>query len=114
MSLGGGASALGLERFTAFEAIRVAYITEEDSERRIHERIGWLLAGRCLATAPDNFWLWVRRGISIDDPLWQRGIIEEANRLRIQFLGLDPFRGLTSRADQGPAELAPVVGFIRQ
>jgi hypothetical protein len=108
----GKVAAFGLEMLRAPESIPVAYVGEEDSERRVEERISWLLAGRGRKNAPRDFHLWVRQGVSIDEAQWQDWVIREANRLQIQFLGLDPFRGLTLQSDQGPAELAPVVRFL--
>lgn len=51
---------------------------------------------------------------SIDDPRWQTSIIETVKRHGIRVVAFDPLRSMTAHADQGPAELVPVVDFVRR
>lgn len=106
--------AFGLTRLAVPEPVSVGYITEEDSERRIRERLAWLLAGRGLEAPPPSFYLSARRGVDIDDEDWQGSIILTVRQRKILFLAMDPLRGLTANADQGPAELKSVAKFLRK
>src|SRR5262245_62163033 len=109
-----GTCAFGLERFFVPEAIPVCYLTEEDSERWVWQRLQALKAGRCTADFPSNFHLAVRRGIDIDDTEWQRRLIAAAKHYGFKFMTFDPLRAFTKGSDQGPIELKPVVQFVRR
>jgi hypothetical protein len=109
-----GLPPFGLERLTPERPRRVLYLTEEDSERRTHERLRLLMAGRGLSTIPDTFSLAVRRGVDLDAEDWQAAVIEAVERGRFEFVVLDPLRAFTAHADQGPADLKPFVLYLRR
>lgn len=107
-------AACGLPRLKAEEPVPVGFLCEEDAERRVCERIAWLLRGRGLKAPPSTFRLSVRRGVSLDNADCQDWIVRQLTKHGTRHLGLDPFRGLTLSADQGPDKLAPVAAFLRR
>lgn len=109
-----GSPPFGLERLAPERPSRVLYMTEEDSERRTHERLRLLMAGRGLSTVPDTFSLAVRRGVDLDAEDWQAAVIEAVQRGRFESVVFDPLRAFTAHADQGPADLKPFVLFLRR
>jgi len=113
LAMATGTPAFGLERLCPLGPMPVGYVGEEDSERRTWERLRLLLSGRGLNVPPLNLHLSVGHGVDLDDTGWQQHIIEMARKLGLRFLAFDPLRGLTARADQGPAELRPVAHFLR-
>jgi hypothetical protein len=109
-----GSPPFGLDRLAPERPCRVLYLTEEDSERRTHERLRLLMAGRGLSTAPDTLSLAVRRGVDLDAEDWQAAVIEAVERGRFEFVVFDPLRAFTAHADQGPADLKPFVLYLRR
>ena len=109
-----GTNAFGMDRFFVPKAIPVCYLTEEDPERWVLQRLTAMLAGRGLERPPENLHLAVRRGVNIDEPDWQERLIAEAKRCGLRFLTIDPLRAFTASADQGPNELKPVADFFRR
>jgi AAA domain len=108
-----GTLAFGMERFYVPEAVPVCYLTEEDSERQIQQRLKAMLKGRNLTEPPKNFHLAVRRGIDLDDPEWQEWLIRETKHKGFRFVSIDPLRAFTAHADTTPSELKPVVRYFR-
>ncbi len=107
-----GTAAFGLDALQVREPIAVWYLTEEDPELSIRDRFAWLLKGRDQAM-PDTLHVSPQRGISFDDPAWQKRVIAYAGDERIRLLMLDPIRASSMAVDQGPRELAPLVKFLR-
>ena len=64
-------AAFGLERFRVTRPIETWYLTEEDPEIEIRDRLECLFTGRGASAYPANFHLSVQRLIQLDDPQWQ-------------------------------------------
>lgn len=98
------------------ESKRVGYVSEEDPPWIVIERIDAVCKG--IGIAPEdisrNFYLLARQGLSLDLPAHQDWLIQRVLALKLDYLVLDPLRSLTAAADQGPAEIQPFIGFIRQ
>ena len=108
-----GRPVLGIDRFSV-SSQPVVYLTEEDSERRTLERFDAMLRGFGIDKRPENFFVAVRRGISLDEATWQRYLIKATKEMGFKYVVIDPLRSFTAHADQGPSELKPVVLFLRR
>lgn len=106
-----GTPAFGLDRFTPPARVVTWYVSDEDSEQTIRDRLQALCAARGLAL-PDLLHLTVCRGVNLDDPEWQRLLIAEGQRIRPALTILEPLRSLSSAVDQGPRELKPLRDFL--
>ena len=114
LSIAAGVPLFGLERLAVEEPAAVLYITNEDSERRVLERLRGLVAGLGLAAVPAGLHVAAGCGVDLDDPAWRLRTIREAQRLNARLVILDPLRSVTACVDQGPAELKPFAGFCRR
>jgi hypothetical protein len=90
----------------------VVYVTGEDAERRIADRVRVLCAGRD-CPPPADLHLSARRGVWLDDPAHQRRLLAFVDAVRPVLVVLDPLRSLTAGVDQGPRELQPFARFVR-
>jgi len=113
LDIASGRPVFGLERLHVPTARPVLYVSEEDSWRRVAERLEALCAGAGLLEPPANFHTAVGKGIDLDDPEWQGRVIA-AFRENGYFGILDPIRSLSASTDQGPRELKPFVVFLRR
>lgn len=104
----------GLERFRVPAPLHVWYITEEDPEIEIRDRLDCLFAGRGATAFPDNFHVSIQRSIAFDDPAWQLATIRYALNNGIQLLAVDPIRASSAAVDQGPREVQPLGAFLRK
>jgi hypothetical protein len=114
LAISTGTPAFGLDSLSVPECLPVLYVTEEDPEIEVRKRLEALCHGRGLDPFPENFYVSVGKGLSIDEPRWQASIIETVRRHGIRVVAFDPLRSVTDHADQGPAELAPVTRYLRQ
>jgi hypothetical protein len=103
----------GIERLLPDQRRRVWYLSEEDPEKPLQIRMACMFKGRGLTTVPKGFAISAQQGVSLDEPEWQSTIAAEVKRANIEVLVLDPLRAITAHADQGPAELKPVVQYLR-
>jgi len=109
-----GSQAFGLPRLAAPQPRPVLLISNEDGERAVTGRLQMILAGRGVLEAPANVHLIVGQGCDLDAQVWQRRVIQEAQRLGPGLVILDPIRSLTACVDQGPHELQPFALYLRR
>lgn len=114
----GTTPAWGDPRFHIARPWRVMYFTEEDPAELLSHRIAGMLAGRAPAATfddlpRDNFQLVVQRGLEFDSQEGRDTILREIRRRTPDIVAFDPLRGFSGKVDQGPAELRPVVRFLR-
>ena len=114
LALSTGTNAFGLDRFAVPHPLKVCYLTEEDGERWVLERLQQLLKGRKLSSAPSEFFLSVQKGINLDDYQWQANLIRETKQRGFAVVSIDPLRAFTGHADQGPNEFKPLADFLRR
>ena len=113
VSLATGTPAFGLERLAVGDPAPALYVTEEDSARRVAQRFEQFLAGANLMV-PDCLHVAATKGINLDIPEHQDGLIAQTKRHGYRLVTLDPVRSLTACADQGPRELKPFTDFLRR
>ena len=66
LSASSGVPAFGSQRFASEQAVPVAYVTDEDGERLVAQRLRWLLAGHGWPAPPDRLHLMVRAGLNLE------------------------------------------------
>lgn len=103
----------GAERFVTRRAVKVAFFAEEDPERLFAERIRTMTATAAPPQA-ENFYPFIRKGLTIDDEFQRRSIIKAVIDCEAQVAVFDPLRSFTAFADKGPADFAPVTRFFRR
>ena len=113
VSLATGTPAFALERLVVREAVPALYVTEEDSARRVAQRFEQLLTGANLP-APDCLHVAATKGINLDVPEHQDGLITQTKRHGYRVVAFDPVRSLTACADAGPKDLKPFTDFLRR
>jgi hypothetical protein len=108
-----GTAPFSLPRFEPAEPIGVLYVQEEDPRSLTRPRLRALVRDRCDDTVPDTLHVAVRRGISLDDPLWVDRIIADLARLKVKLLVLDAARRLFEQTDEGPAKVRAATAVLR-
>ncbi len=109
-----GTPAFGSERFVVPAPVGpVVYLTEEDGERLVAQRLRWLLAGRGLSKPPDNLFLRVRAGLNLEDSRDQKRVITAVRETEARLVCLDPARAFVPSLDKGPADAAAAIRFLR-
>jgi hypothetical protein len=108
-----GDCAFGLERFRVPAPLDIWYITEEDPDVDVYERLACLLAGRNCRDIPARFHISVQRSIAIDDPAWQARMVQYAQQHQIRHTTIEPIRASSAAVDQGPREIKPLAAFSR-
>jgi hypothetical protein len=96
------------------EAVPVGYVTNEDSVRRVGDRLAMLLRGHGLTAIPDGFHFAVHAGVWLDDLQWQARLVDTVRARGLRVLLLDPLRSLSACVDQGPRELQPFAIWLRR
>jgi hypothetical protein len=91
----------------------VLLVGNEDGPEVVVSRLAALWRGRGGDGVPPDIGCLIHRGISLDDAAGQAAILAEVRRLGARLVILDPLRSLTTRADQGPAELRPIALWAR-
>lgn len=109
-----GTPAFGLERLQVKNAAPALYVTEEDGWYRVAQRFDALLTGAGITRPPALLHVAAGKGVSLDDPKHQSGIIGAVQREGHRLVVFDPLRSLTESADQGPRELRPFAQFLRR
>lgn len=104
--------AFGLERFAIARAAVVWFVTDEDPELVIRDRVCALLKGR-ERPWPTRLHVSVQRGLRLDDRGWQQAITAYAQTHAVQLTIVDPIRSASAAVDQGPIELAPLRDYLR-
>ena len=97
LSVATGTPVFGMERLGVPHARPVLYVTEEDSARRVGQRIAALARGRDLdpAKIPDNFLVAARTGIHLDRDMDQNNLIAAARQFEASLVVLDPIARLS-------------------
>jgi hypothetical protein len=108
-----GTTAFSMAELAAPEAVAVWYLSEEDPQIEVRDRLRALLAGRSIEV-PERLHLSVQQSIDLDDPTWQQAVIAYAIAHAVRLTIIDPVRASTAAADQGPRELQPFASFLRQ
>ena len=108
-----GTPVFGLERLRVAEPMPVLYVTEEDAPRKVAQRFEQLCIGARLPP-PEYLHIAAGKGVDLDVPEHQDGVIEHTKRHGYRIVTLDPVRSLTACADQGPRELKPLTDFLRR
>jgi hypothetical protein len=109
-----GTAPFGLARFKPAEPVAVLYVMEEDPRDLTRTRLRALVNERCFPAPPDTLHVAVRRGISLDDPVWVARLIDDLKRLGVKLLVLDAARRLSAKTDEGPAKVREVTAVIRR
>jgi len=111
-ALATGTPAFGLARFAIPDPVVVWFVTDEDPELIIRDRVCALLTGR-ERPWPVTLHVSVQRGLRLDDSGWQHAIADYARTHQVQLTIIDPIRSSSAAVDQGPRELAPLRDFLR-
>ncbi len=115
LSASSGVPAFGSQRFASEQAVPAAYVTDEDGERLVAQRLRWLLAGQGWPAPPDRLHLMVRAGLNLEANLDdQDGLIRAVEAAGVVAVCLDPTRACFPSIDKGPADAAPAIRFLRR
>ena len=112
VAVAAGARAFHLGRFQCDPA-PVLYVTEEDSEYDILNRIEGIARAHRLESLPEGLHLLVRKGVSLDDVESRTRLLKFVERAGIRLIIFDPTRALTACVDGGPRDLKPFSDFLR-
>lgn len=113
LALAGGYDALGSARFHVAAPVKVAYFSEEDPERLFAARLHWLTVKDPMP-APEYFFPFIRKSLSFDSADDCDFMIRKLQETGAQFTVFDPVRSYTGLSDKGPADLHPVILFLRR
>ncbi len=113
LAIARGEAPWGVPDFEPERPIRCAYFSEEDGKFVVAARLRWLLAGFKAATPPATLMIEARRGLSLDDEASQRRIRDEITQHGVEFAWFDTARAMAPGVDQGPADAAGAVRFLR-
>jgi len=108
-----GTAPFGLQRFAPAEPVVVLYIQEEDPRALTRARLRAMVYDRCGDVPPDTLHVAVRRGISLDDPVWVERLVADLVRLEAKVLVLDAARRLSALTDEGPAKVRELTSVLR-
>jgi len=108
-----GSAPFGLARFKPAAPVPVVYVQEEDPRSLTRPRVRALVRERCGDSPPPILHVAVRRGVSLDDPLWVERLIADATRLGAKLLILDAARRLSALTDEGPAKVRELTAVLR-
>jgi len=108
-----GTAPFGLSRFAPADPVVVLYVQEEDPRALTRSRIRSMVYDRCGEFLPDTLHVAVRRGISLDDPVWVERLITDLARLEAKVLVLDAARRLSALTDEGPAKVRELTSVLR-
>jgi hypothetical protein len=111
LAMAGGRTPFNLDRFKVARQVKVAYFAEEDNERLFAARVHWLTAKTSI---PTDCYFFVHRGLNFDEAATRDYIKKVLQDTGVQVVIFDPLRGFTGDSDKGPADLRPVVVFLRQ
>jgi hypothetical protein len=92
----------------------VWYITNEDNERHVKNRLRWLLAARGRTADLSTLHLSVCKGVDLDQVDWQARVLAAALRFGFGVIAFDPLRSLSATVDKGPSDVQPFARYCRQ
>jgi RecA-family ATPase len=105
-----GTAPFGLARFTPPDPVTVLYVQEEDPRSLTRPRLRALVQAR---GGDPRLHVAVRRGVSLDDPLWVERLVTDLRRLGAKLLVLDAARRLWASTDEGPAKVRDIGAVLR-
>jgi hypothetical protein len=107
-----GRAVFGAPRFAVSRPCRVLYLSEEDPERLIFERLARIQRGAELGLT-SNLRFLLRRGISLDSEHDRAALSMMIAREGFDVAIFEPMRSLTSSAEATAAEFKPIGDWIR-
>jgi AAA domain len=107
-----GTAPFGLARFAPEAPVTVLYVMEEDPRALTRTRLRALVGHRC-EIPPATLHVAVRRGVSLDDPMWVERLVADLGRLEAKLLVLDAARRLSALTDEGPARVRELIAVLR-
>jgi hypothetical protein len=113
LALAAGRSPFQASRFAVERPARVAYFTNEDSERLFNARMRWLTTAHG-GEIPSGFFPFIRRGITFDRKDHRDAILLSIAECRAEVVFFDPGRSFSKFFDQGPSDFYTVAEFLRQ
>ena len=113
ISVAGGLQAFHLGPFQC-EPAPVLYVSEEDPEHEIMDRVEGIARAHHLDQVPKDFILAVRKGVNLDEDQWQEHLLSAIATMGVRLVMLDPTRALTVCVDGGPRDLKPFADFVRR
>jgi AAA domain-containing protein len=113
LSAATGTPPFGLARFSPDGPVSVLYVQEEDPRTLTRPRLRSMVRDRCGDCPPDTLHVAVRRGISLDEPVWVERLVADLQRLAAKLLVLDAARRLSSLTDEGPAKVRELIAVLR-
>lgn len=106
-----GKPAFGFSRFRC-KPHRVLYLSQEDPEHVVRERIRGILEDKQL-DPPPNLFMGIHLGISFDCAKGRQYLYDQTKAEKYDLTFIDPIRRFTAHADKGPSEVTPVTTFFR-
>lgn len=107
-----GLPAFGFERFKT-EPSRVLYLSQEDPEHVVRERIRSILRDKAI-DPPSNLFLGIHKNINLDHEVKKRYLYDQVKAEGYALVFIDPIRRFTANADKGPSEVTPVTTYLRR
>ena len=107
-----GLPAFGFERFKS-EHSRVLYLSQEDPEHIVRERIRGIINDKEI-DPPPNLFLGIHRNINLDQDAPKRYLYDQVKSEGYDLIFIDPIRRFTANADKGPSEVTPVTTYLRR
>lgn len=108
-----GLCAFGLSRFLAPEPAPTLYSSQEDAARLVRLRCSAMLKGRGI-DCPPLLSFAVHKGISLEQPAWHELLIKDILAAKIRLVIFDPVRRFAANADNGPADVRAITGYLRR
>lgn len=107
-----GLPAFGFDRFRS-EPSRVLYLSQEDPEHIVRERIRAILDDKEI-DPPPNLFLGIHMNINLDQELPKKYLYDQTKAEGYDLVFIDPIRRFTANADKGPSEVTPVTTYLRR
>jgi hypothetical protein len=120
-----GVAPFNNRRFAVKRPVKVAYVTEEDSERRTNHRFGLIDAGATthrgqmamhppVVLPPGTLFPLVRQGFTLDAATDRELLLKDLGDLGIEVAIFEPIRSLTGLAEKTAAEFKPIQDWMRR
>lgn len=120
-----GVSPFNAARFAVTRPVKVAYVTEEDSERRTNYRFDLIEAGTKthhgqgalfppVVLPPGMLYPLVRQGFTLDAAADRDLLLADLGDLGIEVVIFEPIRSLTGLAEKTATEFKPIQDWMRR
>jgi len=105
-----------LDRFPCLVPGPVLFVSEEDSEGVLRNRMGALCAGHGwpVAEVLARVHLLCLAGVRIDQAHWQRHLVQEVERIDARAVLIDPWYDVLGGEENSNSDVRPAVQFLRQ